>query len=478
MTFSSEVMFCNGADFEKKNDVEHIVSIRELIQKCCKKYSERAAFIVEKRRVSYNELLNDITALGPCFQKKGKNYYLIKCVNQYHYAIALLSCIMYGQIAVLTNSIESLNERCSVVDDSLICECLAAEDPERIEFQNENPDDPAIIVSSSGTTRKSKAVILSQRNLCADVVSTMETHCFSENDVYFHLLPYEHVFGLIGDLLIPLHSGGTVFIPKSRLHFFSELVSSDATTLLVPPVVVIALLNEINYLGKREVIGMRLKKIICSGASLHESYYRDFEEIGVKVFSAYGLTECTATVAIDDDCHKSDSCGRIITCNKVKIEDGDIFVQGENVMLGYYQDQQIKRDDWIRTGDYGYIDNDGYLFVQGRRDRVLVFADGSKLYPEEVEEELCRSELITECQVFRPAEAQDNMYMVVVVTSHESLFSAAKREVLSRMKDYVNVMPKQVLCTVHPLPRTAIGKTVLLTEDMFRELGDEKSGGD
>ena len=126
--------------------------------------------------------------------------------------------------------------------------------------------------------------------------------------------------------------------------------------------------------------GGRLEYIICGGAPLQEKYVQVFRSMGIEVLNGYGITECSPVVATNRNFyHRDGSVGQILKGSRVRIQNGEIQIQGKNVMLGYYQDEQATRgafeNDWFKTGDEGYIDEDGFLYITGRTKNLIILSN-------------------------------------------------------------------------------------------------------
>ena len=164
-----------------------------------------------------------------------------------------------------------------------------------------------------------------------------------------------------------------------------------------------------------DAFGGRLCKIICGGAAMDPSLMKTFDAIGIELCEGYGITECSPLIAVNPYFkRKVGSVGPSVPCCEVRIDAdttdekghsvGEILVKGENVMIGYYDNveanMQVFTDDgWFRTGDVGYMDNDGYIFITGRKKTVIVLNNGKNVFPEEIEEYLTKIDSISECVV-------------------------------------------------------------------------------
>lgn len=155
--------------------------------------------------------------------------------------------------------------------------------------------------------------------------------------------------------------------------------------------------------------GGELEYIICGGATLQEKYVKEFRSMGIEVLNGYGITECSPVVATNRNFyHRDGSVGQILKDCQVRIQNGEIQVQGKNVMLGYYEDEAATQDafegNWYRTGDLGHIDTDGFLFITGRAKNLIILSNGENVSPEELENLLLNHELVKEALVYAENE--------------------------------------------------------------------------
>lgn len=291
------------------------------------------------------------------------------------------------------------------------------------------PDAPATLVFTSGTTGRTKGVLLSQRNIMSDV-------CYSCHYVRFRgtslvCLPLHHLFSLTASVLCILHDGGTLAINKRLTGLKKDIQEYRPRSIMLVPALAegyykqicnaIEELPQASALHKRIEICCKLRKIgidarryllryprsvmggkidfvITGGAPMHTDCIRGLRELGIDVLNGYGITECSPVVSVNRiHDYQDGSVGRVLPCCDVKIlnpnEDGEgeVAVRGPTVMLGYYKNDaathEIMEDGWFRTGDLGVL-KDGFLFIKGRVKNIIVLSNGKKIVPEELEEDL------------------------------------------------------------------------------------------
>ena len=303
------------------------------------------------------------------------------------------------------------------------------------------PDDLACVVFTSGTTGKSKGVMLSHLNLTSDVISTCEC-TIAGNTVI--VLPFNHTFSWASALFAAFLMGASGYICADLKDVVGDFQKYKPQNFSAVPLVIemiyktiwstaekqgkaetlrkgIKLSNKLMSMGIdirrklfKEIIdnlGGNLETIICGGAALDAFYQKGLYEIGINVINGYGITECSPVVTVNrNEYFKLGSCGQALPCNQIKIYEpdddgiGEVYVKGTNVMKGYYGDkketQKAFDGEWFRTGDYGRIDSDGFLYITGRKKNLIILANGKNVSPEEIEEKLSRYDFINELLVY------------------------------------------------------------------------------
>lgn len=322
----------------------------------------------------------------------------------------------------------------------------------------------AVMLFTSGTTGTSKCVMLSEGNVCAAVNAACASVNFFPDDVLLSVLPVHHTYELCCTIA-GMNYGMRVAINDSLRHVLRNINKFKPTALVLVPLfvntmekriwdelrkkkldgVMKKLMSASNTLRKvgidaRRILfsavlksfGGRLKKIICGGAPLNQNIANTFRSLGIEIWEGYGITECSPLVAVDVYYKpKPGSVGTAVPCCEIRIDGdmaevdgctvGEICVKGDNVMLGYYDDTEstdavFTEDGFFRTGDIGYLDKDGYLFITGREKSVIVLENGKNVFPEEIEEYLEPISMIAECVVVgRHAENSDNIILTAII---------------------------------------------------------------
>ncbi len=271
------------------------------------------------------------------------------------------------------------------------------------------PDDLATIMFTSGTTGKSKGVMLTHRNLAEN--ATALDMGYEPGTVLMTVLPIHHAYCLSMDILKGTSVGAVICINDSLLRVAKNIKLFEPNMILMVPLMVETLakkLEEVSFipapLVKAKVFGRQFHTICSGGAYLNPSYIDLFHKYGINILQGYGMTECAPVISTNcESAQKAGSIGRCMPNCQVKIVDEEIWVQGTSVMQGYYkmpeETAQTLEDGWLKTGDLGYVDGDGYLFLTGRRKNLIITPNGENVSPEEIENKLAENRLIQEVLV-------------------------------------------------------------------------------
>ncbi len=295
----------------------------------------------------------------------------------------------------------------------------------------------AAIFFTSGTTGDSKGVMLTHKNMASDINAACKNFVLNGNTL--SVLPFHHTFGLITAILMVYNYGYATHINSSLKNLQAELREVKPQTLFVVPLFVQTfyknILSTAKKQGKEKLIsraskisntllnigidirstlfqsvlsafGGNLEYIICGGAALDPKYVKALRSFGIHVLNGYGITECSPVVSVNRNLYWRDgSVGQILDGVSVKIsDDGEILVKGDNVMMGYYNDKSATdaalSNYWYSTGDLGYVDEDGFLFITGRKKNLIILSNGENVSPEEIEEQIMRNDAVCECIVY------------------------------------------------------------------------------
>lgn len=302
-------------------------------------------------------------------------------------------------------------------------------------------DKMSALLFTSGTTSQSKAVMLSQKNIAVNVSSLIEWEKFYETDVNMAFLPLHHTFGITSVLIFLSvgmcnvfceglriqkclnEYGVTVFVGVPRileeiyLTIQRKLASQKKTGKVKFALALSRLLKKLGIDISRKLfkqiidaLGGKLRFIIVGAAPASPDVLKWFNDIGILSVQGYGLTETAPVLSAESDVYmREGSVGKSVPGVEMKVVDtdengiGEIIARGENVMLGYFNDEEstseVIKDGWFYTGDMGRIDNDGYIYISGRKKNVIVLSNGKNIFPEEIESLVSECKAIKECLV-------------------------------------------------------------------------------
>lgn len=493
--------------------IQKFNNIKEIIYHSASTYSNNIAFTVKNKNGNkvdyinhtYADLLNDINCFGSALYKLGLKDKRVAVVghNSYEWAVAHLSNLLGGIVSVpldkglqlgeLENSLIRSQVQAVVFDDKLkdimleikennktnikyfICTSKAQDflyfydlllDGQKIlengntEYVEHNIDSKkmSILLFTSGTTSKSKAVMLNQYGIATNVYDMLQVESFYSTDVNIAFLPYHHIFGSTG-MIVMLASGVKTVFPDGLKYIQKNLIEYKVSVFVGVPVLIdkmySTILKEVKKQGKDKLVnfmlhlsnilmklhidirrtlfkqlinalGGNMRFIISGGAPLDKKVAKWFNDIGIHLVQGYGLTETSPVIAAENDTSvRYGSVGKAMGSLNIKIQNkdkegmGEILVKGPNVMLGYYNEpeltKEVLKNGWFHTGDLGFIDKDGFLFITGRKKDLIVLKNGKKVFPEELELLINRLDFVEESFVYGLPSKEDKNDVKVAV---------------------------------------------------------------
>lgn len=496
-------------------EVRKITSIKDMLETSTGLYGEKTAFLTKHKGnesyepVTYRQFKNDVDSFGTALIDlglKGRRIALIG-ENRYEWAVAYMAAVNgTGLVVPLDkelpgNEIESLLSRSKAnavifsgnsrehiqnisgrVDfiESYIDMDAEASGPEgqysfkallekgrtllsggddRFTSAEVDPEIMSILLFTSATTDKSKAVMLSHRNICENLMAMCSMLYIGTSDIFLSVLPLHHTYENTCGFLCPLYRGAAIAYCEGLRHIPKNLQESKATVMLAVPLILEAIYRRIwdqaakkPEMEKKLKLGLKISNILRKFginiarklfAQIHDNFGGDlrlfisgaagidpivakgFRDLGILCVQGYGLTECSPIVALNRDVDfRDNAAGLPLPGLDIRIDDpgadgiGEITVKGKSVMMGYYEDQaatdKVLRDGWFHTGDLGYLDDDKFVYITGRKKNVIVTKNGKNIYPEEIETLLGRSPYIKESLVYGK---DDEVFGDVVVSA-------------------------------------------------------------
>jgi long-chain acyl-CoA synthetase len=309
------------------------------------------------------------------------------------------------------------------------------------EISGPEPDDLAAIIYTSGTTGHSKGVMLSHRNITSDVINSIKKFPIDETDRFLSILPLAHTYECTAGMLGPLSVGASIHYMRglpTPQKLLKSMEQVKPTAVLSVPLIMDKiyrkkvlpqmygnpilrflyvhtffkkLLNRIAGTKVKESLGGELRFFMFGGAALNRDVELFMRDAGISYSTGYGMTETSPILTINPlGGAKVGSCGQAIPEVEIEIRDmeegiGEIVVRGPNVMIGYYKNEVetkkvLDENGWLRTGDLGYLDEEGFLFLHGRSKNVIVGPSGENIFPEIIEAEILKNNFVLETIVY------------------------------------------------------------------------------
>ncbi|NLD19386.1 MAG: AMP-binding protein [Clostridiales bacterium] len=500
--------------FVSYKDSRPIVDIKHMIETSRMLYGDHVAFMQKDdnstpyRKITYKDMLVDVDALGTFLIDRGLEGKRIAVIgeNCYQWAISYLATICgVGVVVPLDKELPPEELKNLIIESETACVICAKRHAEafteiknsgdtKLEFLiNFNIEESteemlswseaikdgralvergdrrfrdveidntkmAVLLFTSGTTGKSKGVMLSHKNLAADLMVSPTVLKVRDNDIFFSVLPLHHTYECTCGFLMPLYKGAAIAYCQGLKYVIKNLQEAKPTMFLGVPAIfekmyntiwknikkqekdkmlkkLITVNNGVKHIGidmshvlfKKitETLGGRLRILICGGAAINPAVLKGFQDFGISALQGYGLTECAPMGALNPDiADKPESVGVSFPCFEVKtINDneegiGEICIKGDNVMMGYYNMPEetakvIDEEGFFHTGDLGYLDHEGYLYITGRQKNVIITKNGKNVYPEEIEYQLSNVSFIEESFVFSQDNADEKDITIV-----------------------------------------------------------------
>jgi len=509
-----------------------ITDLKDMLKKSGEKYGEKIAYKIRQengyKEITHNEVRKMVDGLGTKLIDMGLKDKRIAVIgeNRYEWEIAYLSIVCgTGTVVPLDkslpeNELESLIERskaeaiiCSqkyveilkktklkyiismdlekdndgiISQKRLISEGIQLVKSGNTSFTNAKIDNEkmSIMLFTSGTTSISKAVALSHKNICSNLMDISSILDVNSSDVFLSFLPLHHVFECTVGFLFSLYVGAeTVFYDGIR-HIPENLAEYKVSVMASVPAIYERLFKIIKkHLEKQgkveqilkdeekykdssmekkkevfkeihDLLGGNIKLFISGAASLDPSIEEKFRRLGFNMVQGYGLTETSPVVAIGNKkYHKTGSIGKCVPSDEVKLLDvnkdgiGELAVKGPNVMLEYYENKEatekVLKNGWFQTGDLARIDEEGYIFICGRKKSVIVLKNGKNIFPEEMETLINKEDGVEESFIFgKPISKDPNdiKIFVKIVYNKESFEGKTETEI----KEYFNEKIKSI----------------------------------
>lgn len=508
----------------KLNKIKKIASVQEMVLYSAERFSDKLALEDLNKtpinRVTYEELLNNIKRFGNSLKKLGINertHIAIIGENRVQWSISFLTTMCFNYVAVPIDKNLNQNEIFNIIHESdaeviifsesykelfetthislkrlkhFICMDEVSTDSNFLEMKKLikeselivnkelpkiNPEDLAEIIFTSGSLGRAKGVMLSQKNLAANLHDMLSMLMMYPEDRFLSVLPIHHTYECTCGMMCPLFAGSSIHYARSLKTVVDDIQKVKATILLGVPLlydkmfkriskaisddkvkskvvpVLVKATNFIQSVGIKDIkkklfaeihnkFGGHIRVFIAGGAAPDPLVAKGLREFGFSFLQGYGLTETSPILALNQlDNFKDDAAGIPLPSVELKIVNkdqdgiGEVYAKGDNVMLGYYKNDFITKeafeDGWFKTGDLGYFDKDGFLHISGRKKNVIISKSGKNVFPEEIEDILNRSPFVLESLVYgEHDDKQGETIAVQIVVDAEAFIQISESQ--------------------------------------------------
>ena len=502
----------------------YVPTLREIIDNSAAKYGSKTFIkylkddeIVEK---SYSEVRRDAIAVCRYLRKftTEKQHIAVLGKTSYEHIIFMLGVILSGNVLVPLAPEISADEAAMLVkdadvnvflygnvfkdraadlkrqcphlfpfmnyDDDIIMALVADKFSDESEFASlsefeVDKDECCTIVYTSGTTGRKKGVMLSTNSLIGNIMYTDKWDVLTEGRSTLSVLPMHHLYCFSGDVIRNLRDGVTLCLNGEIRDLQKNILRFQPYVMRIVPLIAQSLLQRFRVVSSKNpglttsqaaelVFGKHLRQIISGAAYLKPSLVAEYAKLGIKLIQGYGMTEAGCRIAVPDTAAPVGAVGRVIDICDVRTSAGEIQVRTPSVMLGYYKmpektAEMFTEDGWLRTGDIGEVDENGFLFISGRLKNLIILSGGENVSPEAIEKKFANYEPVAEILV----RAENDRLVADVFPDYDYCRMSGIDDIEKTIRDKVNEMnitakPSHIISEVNiyenPLPKTATGK--------------------
>lgn len=375
-------------------------------------------------------------------------------------AQAIVGCCMKFGVKVLAIRDEfkemAAGAPCKVISSSAI-----ADDEAPLAIVDK--EDPAAIFFTGGTTGAPKGAILPHRALMRGAFNG----CFAPGKQlgyhkYICLLPLSHVFGLIRSTLSALYTGAEWYAAEDMKATIGKLPQIQPTILILVPGLCEILCGLAKMYGP-QFLGGKLKTIISGAANVPPRLISEFDKLGISLLAGYGMTEsANLTTGNADVDTRPTSVGKVYPEQEIKLVDGEIWIKGDNVFLGYYGNPEetaktLTPDGWLKTGDLGRIDEDGFVYIIGRIKNLIILSNGENVSPESIEEPFYKNAAVRDCLVREENVDGESVIAIEILPNAPAVEGKSEEEINAFFKQLVNEV-NATLPSTHRITKVTVRK--------------------
>ena len=379
-----------------------------------------------------------------------------------------------------------------------------------------NNKDISILLFTSGTTNFPKGVMLSQKNICSNISAIATFVKIYPNDTLLSFLPIHHTFECTITFLYGLYSGAAVAFCDGLKHIQKNLAEYKVSVFVAVPLVLETMYKKIQHAieekGKTKLIntmskisntllkchidlrkiffkqvldnfGGNLRVVFYGAAPMNKDTIIGYNNLGIDLVQGYGLTETSPVISAETDKEKRPgSVGLILPNLEAKIINpnnegiGELAVKGPSIMLGYYKNEEVTKetlkDGWFSTGDFGYIDKDGFLYITGRKKDIIVLKNGKNVYPQEIEFLINKIPYVIESIVYSREKSKTDTMLCAKIVYDENMIKQYLGE--KTQKEYKDIVWKEIKEINKNLPIFKHIKDITLTKEPFAKTTTQK----
>ena len=488
-----QLAFAKYSDAEEYAKIVDYSSVTEMWQYCTATYANDVAIVDAGREFTFAGLEADVAAFRAVLLengvKQGDNVGVF-APNCAEFAKAFLAITTLGAVAVLLpphldemtvfgcsmkfalnalvyasalqeklSILQAKNPKVAVIDITASSEASAP-------AVAVDGNAPCTVLFTGGTTGRSKGALLSHKAVMAGT----RNGCFGVRGIfhqrYLLALPLTHVFGLIRNLMTALYTGSTMYICRNNKDMFKDIAIFRPTTLVLVPALAEMALNLSKQFG-RNMLGADMKTIICGAATVPHYLSVEYAKLGINLLPGYGLTESANLVSGNPNpLEKPQSVGLVYPGIECKVVDDELWLKGDNMLISYVGEPEENatafEDGWFKTGDLVRFDEDGYLYITGRKKEIIVLSSGENVSPAEIENRFYAIDGIQDCLVYENMDEGKSSLVLEVVPRMAVLKPLGITDIPAYLKEKIDA----VNVTMPPFQR--ISKVIFRDTDFVR----------
>ncbi len=495
--------------------MENISDLKEMLEKTTSKYGNKIVYQLNNQSISYEMLLEKVNCLGTKLLDmglKGKNIAILS-ENRYEWEISYFAITCGTGVVVPLDvdmpkiEIDRIIRRAEVeavicskqyedivkeLDLKYIISMDLKESTKKVLSEKQlleqgrkliqkgdrnfidakiNPNQLGFIYFTSGTTDESKAVMLSHKNICSNLKGSASVFHITSEDIVLSVVSLSHVLEGLFCFLVSIFKGAKRVYSNDIKNILQDIKNYNVTFMVGVPALYEMIYEELIHNKDYQDINKQVRAFFSGGATLNIKTKEAYQKIGINLLQGYGLTEAAPVIALENNQNqKKGTVGKVIPGIQAKLKNineygiGELLIKGDNVMLGYYKNneatQKVIKQGWLYTNDLAKIDQEGYMYLCGRKKDMIILKNGKKIFPEELEKILDEIRGIKESFIF----AKEKVYAKIV---YDDRYFTSKnlKQIQSYILNQINNINKN-------LPTYKHIKIIDITDEpIYRNLG-------